>query len=231
MFIEADPAATRGHVIQAVMDVRQVMDLAESRKELETSKGIFVVGYSMGGWIAALTGGADRRASAMVLMVPVSEAAPVDTEAGRSPVTRANAGQARTSRAGAGKKPTAEAKVDSSRVRGQKLLLDRYLDLRPTGAIARFSPRPVLIQAGTMDVYLPREPVEGLFAAAGRPKELRWYPAGHILPEKAMEETADWLVARYKAGQGQMKGGEGQRGKAGEKRVPRPASQSRSPGA
>jgi fermentation-respiration switch protein FrsA (DUF1100 family) len=54
---------------QAVTDVRQCMDLAESRKDLDVSRGVVLVGYSMGSWINAVVGPSDDRVSAMVLMV------------------------------------------------------------------------------------------------------------------------------------------------------------------
>lgn len=54
---------------QAVVDVRQLIDLAETRPELDTSRGVVLVGYSMGSWINSLVGPADERVNAMVLMV------------------------------------------------------------------------------------------------------------------------------------------------------------------
>ena len=54
---------------QAVIDVRQLIDLAETRPELDTSDGVVAVGYSMGSWIHSVVGPADDRVKAMVLMV------------------------------------------------------------------------------------------------------------------------------------------------------------------
>jgi uncharacterized protein len=166
LFTEPDARKTYARLVQAVVDIRQVIDLAESRKELDTSKGVYLVGYSMGGWLAALAGGAERRVAAMVLMVPVSEAKP----------------------------PT--AKPEPKPKDEPKPLLDVYPALRPTGAIAHFAPRPVLIQAGELDGYLRKSAVDALIAAARQPKELRWYPCGHILNEKALAEAGAWLADR-----------------------------------
>jgi surfactin synthase thioesterase subunit len=35
-----------------------------------------------------------------------------------------------------------------------------------------------------------------LFAAAGEPKELRWFDGGHWPPQSVIEEVADWLADR-----------------------------------
>ncbi len=53
----------------AVIDVRQCIDLATTRPELDTSHGVGFVGYSMGSWIGSMAGPADDRIKAMVLMV------------------------------------------------------------------------------------------------------------------------------------------------------------------
>ena len=54
---------------QAIVDVRQLIDLAETRPELDTSNGVVAVGYSMGSWIHSVVGPSDERVKAMVLMV------------------------------------------------------------------------------------------------------------------------------------------------------------------
>src|SRR5437868_5240469 len=54
---------------QAVVDVRELIDLAQTRPELDTSGGVVLVGYSMGSWINSVVGPADDRVKAMVLMV------------------------------------------------------------------------------------------------------------------------------------------------------------------
>lgn len=188
LFSEEDPKKSHDQLVRAVTDLRQAIDLAESRRELDTSRGIYMVGYSMGGWLAALAAGADRRVSALVLMVPVSEAGP------RGLPVRPKDGKV------------------------ERPLLDEFPNLRPTGAVAHFAPRPVLIQAGRLDLHLPKAPVDALYAAAREPKELRWYDSGHVLPDKAIEEAANWLLQRAAghetnaggAGKG-VSGGEGAR--------------------
>ncbi len=54
---------------QAVMDVRECIDLAEQRPELDTKHGVVLMGYSLGAIIDSLAGPVDDRVKAMVLMV------------------------------------------------------------------------------------------------------------------------------------------------------------------
>lgn len=54
---------------EAVIDDRQLIDLAEQRPDLDTSRGVILAGYSMGSWISSVVGPADDRVKAMVLMV------------------------------------------------------------------------------------------------------------------------------------------------------------------
>lgn len=52
----------------------------------------------------------------------------------------------------------------------------------------------VLLQNGTKDALSPRADVLALYAAARKPKELRWYPAGHDLNRAATTYRAQWLL-------------------------------------
>jgi fermentation-respiration switch protein FrsA (DUF1100 family) len=52
----------------------------------------------------------------------------------------------------------------------------------PIRAAGRISPRPLLMVHGRNDRTVRPEQAERLFAAAGEPKEIRWWDAGHILP-------------------------------------------------
>jgi dienelactone hydrolase len=54
---------------RAIIDVRQLIDLAQQRPEIDPKAPIVLVGYSMGSWIISVAGPADRRVKAMVLMV------------------------------------------------------------------------------------------------------------------------------------------------------------------
>ncbi|HEX2188071.1 MAG TPA: alpha/beta fold hydrolase [Longimicrobiaceae bacterium] len=66
----------------------------------------------------------------------------------------------------------------------------------PLRAVRKLAPRPLLMVHGRDDRTVRADQAERLFAAAGEPKELRWYAAGHYLPPAAIEYAAEWLRER-----------------------------------
>ena len=129
----------------------------------ELRPGVGLVGYSMGSWLGCLAGPADRRVKAMVLMV------------GGTGVLSA----------------PAEDREPGGSVRYGALAA--HPEIRPDAAIATFAPRPLLMQNGRKDVLVPEKSARALFTAAAAPKEIRWYDAGHLLPDEAMKAAAEWL--------------------------------------
>lgn len=57
------------HWTQAVTDLRQALDLASATPEVDASKPILAVGYSLGSWMSTVLGASDERIKAMALMV------------------------------------------------------------------------------------------------------------------------------------------------------------------
>lgn len=66
----------------------------------------------------------------------------------------------------------------------------------PIAAVRKLKGRPLLVVHGRRDRTVLPEQAERLFAAAGEPKEIRWWDAGHYLPPPAIDDAADWLVER-----------------------------------
>lgn len=54
---------------RAVINIREAIDVVQSAGVADQSKGVTVVGYSLGSWMSTLLGAADPRVHAMVLMV------------------------------------------------------------------------------------------------------------------------------------------------------------------
>lgn len=63
----------------------------------------------------------------------------------------------------------------------------------PIRAVRKVAGRPLLMVHGRNDRTVRPEQAERLFAAAGEPKEIRWWNAGHYLPHEASDEAAKWL--------------------------------------
>lgn len=67
--------------------------------------------------------------------------------------------------------------------------------LDPTAHIGRFAPRPLLLVNATRDERIPRSAAEALHAAAGEPKQIEWFDAGHTdLPGVALKQMWSFLA-------------------------------------
>ena len=64
----------------------------------------------------------------------------------------------------------------------------------PLKAVRKLSGRPLLMAHGRYDRTVRPTDVDRLFAAAGEPKEMRWWNTGHILPAEAIDDAAAWLA-------------------------------------
>ena len=65
----------------------------------------------------------------------------------------------------------------------------------PLRSVASLQGRPLLMLHGRRDRTVTPEQAERLYNAAGQPKELLWYDAGHVLPGAAGDDAAMWLRA------------------------------------
>jgi len=69
----------------------------------------------------------------------------------------------------------------------------------PLRFVGRIAPRPLLLVGATRDPRVPRAATEALYAAAGEPRELLWFDAGHdALPGAALK--AMWRFLRVPLG-------------------------------
>lgn len=66
----------------------------------------------------------------------------------------------------------------------------------PLAAVRRLHGRPLLMVHGRRDRTVTPEQAQRLFDAAGEPKELRWWDAGHYLPPETSAHAAGWLRQR-----------------------------------
>jgi fermentation-respiration switch protein FrsA (DUF1100 family) len=67
----------------------------------------------------------------------------------------------------------------------------------PLKSAASLKGKPLLMLNGKLDRTISPAQAERLFAAAAEPKELRWYGAGHVLPQEAADDAASWLSQIY----------------------------------
>src|SRR5687767_9327855 len=69
----------------------------------------------------------------------------------------------------------------------------------PLKAMRQLAGRPLLMTHGRHDGTVRPADADRLFRAAGEPKEMRWWNAGHILPAEAIEDAAAWLANQLRA--------------------------------
>ena len=69
----------------------------------------------------------------------------------------------------------------------------------PLKAVRRLAGRPLLMTHGKFDRTVRPADADRLFSAAGDPKEMRWWNAGHMLPAEAIEDAASWLAHQLRA--------------------------------
>jgi dienelactone hydrolase len=68
----------------------------------------------------------------------------------------------------------------------------------PLRAVRRLNGKPLLMVHGRGDRTVSAEQAQRLYDAAEQPKELRWWNAGHHLPEAAIDDAATWMEQRFR---------------------------------
>lgn len=66
----------------------------------------------------------------------------------------------------------------------------------PVRAVRALEGRPLLMVHGRLDRTVRADQAERLFAAAGQPKEIRWYGGGHWPPANEIDAAAEWLAGK-----------------------------------
>ncbi len=155
------------NMTQAAIELRKMIDFAHTRSELDTTKGLGMVGYSMGSWLSSIAASADPRVKALVLMV---EGTPVEETESPNPDSQFFG--------------ILNDRLD---------LWKEYPDMRPSLALQAYATRPLLMLNGLRDRLIPPSTAKRLFEKAGEPKEQKWYDAGHLLPPDAFYDASQWL--------------------------------------
>jgi len=149
--------------------LQQVVDLHRAIDFLLAQPGIdssrfAIVGHDFGGMYGVLAGGLDKRPTHYVIMAATPRFSDWYLYA-----------------------PKLEGAV-------REAFICQMTEIDPIAHVGNLSPAPVLFQFANDDFHVPRERAEEFFAAAGEPKELRWYQAGHGLNEEATQERMAWLT-------------------------------------
>ena len=175
LLVDAPPSSTpcRNDLrlyVNYVISRRRAVDLAATLPNVDATR-IAAVGFSFGAEITATLSGVDHRIAAFALKSGRGH------HTGFVRIFCKSLGAARL-----------EAYV------AQVSVVD------PVRWVGRATRSATLIQNGTRDELTPRPDVLALYTASRKPKELRWYPAGHDLNAAATEYQAQWLLRRLRAG-------------------------------
>ena len=150
--------------VDYVVSRRRAVDLAQTLPNVDATQ-LAAAGFSFGSEITATLSGVDHRFVAFSL------------KSGRGHHT----GFVRLVCTSLGK-----AALDAE--------IARLAVVEPVRWIGRSVHAATLVQNGRSDGLTPRADVLALYAAARKPKELRWYPAGHDLNAAATAYRDQWLV-------------------------------------
>jgi pimeloyl-ACP methyl ester carboxylesterase len=74
----------------------------------------------------------------------------------------------------------------------------RMAPLDPIAALAKVSPRPVLLQFGTDDKFVTKEAAQAMAGAVAGPKEFQTYDFEHELTYQARVDRLTWLREQFK---------------------------------
>ena len=151
--------------VQLIVDLRRGIDLLTAH-ELVDSTRIGYVGGSYGGAIGGLLAGVEDRIKAYVFVV-------------------GDGGVVTHFRTG-GDLERLSPKVRERWLRAME-------PIEPINFVGMAAPAPLLFQNGRFDQFVSVHDAEKYQNAGSEPKTIRWYDAGHGLPEEAFVFQAEWL--------------------------------------
>jgi dienelactone hydrolase len=156
-------------IAQYVKEERRALDVIAARPELDSSH-IGYVGFSLGADVGGILSGVEKRIRAYAL------------QSGRAHFS------------------VFPATDCATRLRAKQLAAYRSQigAVNAVHYVGHAAPAAILIQNGTLDPISPRRDVLALYAAASRPKTLRWYRSAHRLPAAATAFRDDWLLVHLR---------------------------------
>lgn len=160
----------------SVVDIRQVLDWACTREELDTQR-VFAVGISFGGFVSAIAMGIDKRIKAGVFIVTGGNSNKI------SWLSKNNQYRKRYQRSedehldiqcnyAKYLKEISEKGFENVTADNQSFLTD------PLTFAGDLKGRPIQMINAIYDKYIPREAVIDLWQACGKPL-IKWVPSGH----------------------------------------------------
>jgi len=160
---------------KTIVDNRLALDVAFQQGWALPGK-VVLAGVSMGGILGGVVAGVDQRIMGAALLVPGGDLAGILAESKHPMVAQFR-----------GRIPGFVLRA----IGGQLANVD------PINYVDKIAPRPLLIQLGKHDIFVPFENGMKLFEKAKEPKDLVVHDSGHELPmDRAAAETVQWITKR-----------------------------------
>jgi hypothetical protein len=159
----------------SVINIRQVVDWAETRPEIDISR-IGIAGVSFGGYVSGIALGLDKRLKSGAMLVACGNQEKVGYTRSTKRIPRWNVTEEVYREA----QRSYLAYVNEVSARGfenvQPLKSSYFFD--PYTFSPRIKEKPVFLANALWDEYFPREAAKDFWQACGRPEQL-WLPSGH----------------------------------------------------
>jgi dienelactone hydrolase len=155
--------------VQLITDMQRGVDVLIARRDVDRAR-LAYVGVSYGGAMGALLAGVERRLKTYILTV--------------------GDGGLVSHFTGADDPPNGPFSV--SREQWQRWLA-AMRPIEPLRFVGRAPPASIFFQSGRQDRLVPPVDALWLHSAAGEPKTVKWYDAGHGLGPQARVDQLEWL--------------------------------------
>ena len=151
--------------VQLIADMQRGVDVLVARRDVDPAR-LAYLGVSYGGAMGALLAGVERRLKTYILAVGDGGLVSHFTGADDPP--------------------------DVSRQRWDRWLA-AMRPIEPLRFVGRAAPASIFFQSGRQDRLVPPADAVWLHRAAGEPKTVKWYDAGHGLGPQARVDQLEWL--------------------------------------
>ncbi|SRR5579875_202470 len=172
------PQIDRDIYVQTVIDLRRAFDVLASRDDVDP-KRIGFVGHSHGATWGGVLAGVEKRIRTFVLIAGLPDVADFSPSGAKDMDSISE---------------QVKAKFTAQQVQHY---VDVVSAIAPVRFITHSSPASILMQFAAKDTFVARSAADRYFAAAGNPKQQRWYFANHELNDPtALADRGQWLAEK-----------------------------------